>query len=78
VELRGMAIALFFSIATGASAIAPVLFGRLVQSGSRDALFKGYLLGSALMIVAGVVAAFAAENAEGKSLEQLADMSAAE
>lgn len=73
VEIRGMTIALFYAVSTGIGAIAPTLFGSLVQSQSRPALFHGYLLGSLLMITAGLIAARIAVNAEGKSLEQLAE-----
>jgi MFS family permease len=72
VEIRGIAIALFFSIATAASVIAPVLFGAIIESGSRQALFAAFCLASAMMIGAGLFAAVLAEDAEGKSLEHLA------
>ncbi len=75
VELRGMAIAVFYSIGTGAGGVlAPALFGALVGTGSRDGVLSGYLLGAALMIVAGGVAAFLALPAEQRSLEQIAVM----
>jgi MFS family permease len=75
VELRGMAIAIFYSIGTGAGGVlAPALFGALVASGSRRGVLDGYLIGAALMIVAGLVAAFLALPAEQKSLEQIAEM----
>lgn len=73
VELRGMAISLFYSISTGASVIAPTFFAWLISSKQRSALFNGYVFASALMVTAAVVAWFLAEDAEQKSLEQLAN-----
>jgi len=72
VEIRGLAIALFYATATGVGALAPTAFGALVGTGSRPALFLGYLVISAVMIGAGVVGAVLGVSAEGKSLEELA------
>ena len=72
VEIRGIAIALFFSIAAGASTVAPILFGVIIQSGSRSALFAAMCVAAALMVAAGLTAAVLAEDAEQKSLEHLA------
>ena len=75
VELRGMAIAIFYSVGTGAGGVAaPALFGVLVGTGSRVGVLWGYLLGAALMVVAGVVAVLLAVPAEGRSLEEIADL----
>lgn len=75
VELRGMAIAIFYAIGTGAGGVvAPTLFGALVGTGSRQGVLHGYLLGAALMIVAGIVAAVLALPAERKSLEDIAEL----
>jgi MFS family permease len=75
VELRGMAIALFYSIGTGAGGLlAPFLFGALVGTGSRTGVLQGYLLGAGLMVGAAVVAAFLAVPAERRSLEEIAEM----
>lgn len=75
VELRGMAIAVFYSIGTGAGGVvAPALFGKLVASGRRSGILDGYLLGAALMIAAGVVAFLLALPAERRSLEEIAEM----
>ena len=74
VELRGLAIALFFSVGTAMGGLfAPALFGALIQTGSRVQVFKGYLLGAGLMAVASVVAALFSVAAERKSLEELAE-----
>jgi MFS family permease len=75
VELRGMAIAVFYAVGTGAGGVvAPTLFGKLVGSGSREGVLNGYLLGAALMIGAGVTAFFLAVSAERRSLEEIAAM----
>jgi MFS family permease len=71
VEVRGKAIALFYAIATAAGAGAPAIFGALVGSGRRAALVSGYAVASAGMIAAALVAYRLAEDAEGRSLEQL-------
>jgi MFS family permease len=72
VELRAMAIACFYSIATLAGAVAPVVFGVIVATGSRSALVSVYFVASAGMIAAATVAARLAVSAEGRSLEELA------
>ena len=75
VELRGMAIAIFYAIGTGAGGVvAPTIFGALVATGSRHGVLEGYLVGAALMIVAGVAAAWLALPAERRSLEEIAAM----
>jgi MFS family permease len=72
VELRAMAIACFYSIATLAGAVAPVVFGVIVASGSRGALVAVYFVASAGMLAAAAVATKLAVSAEGRSLEELA------
>ena len=48
-EVRALAIALFYAIGTGIGGVAgPALFGALIDTGSRNSVFAGYLLGSAL------------------------------
>jgi MFS family permease len=72
VELRGMAIALFYAAGTAMGGLtAPALFGWLLESGSRARLAAGYFLAAALMVAAGCVAAAIGVAAEGKSLEEL-------
>ena len=52
-EVRALAIALFYAVGTGiGGVIGPALFGALIDTGSRNSVFAGYLLGSALMIAA--------------------------
>ena len=71
VELRAMAIALFYALATCIGAPAPAIFARLVESGSRPTLFVGYLVAGGLMVLAAIAELVFGEAAEGKSLEQI-------
>jgi MFS family permease len=71
-EVRALAIALFFAIGQGASALAPLLFGILIQSHRPIEVFYGDLFGALLMAAAGVVAIFFAVKAERQSLESIA------
>ena len=72
-EVRALAIALFYAVGTGiGGVIGPALFGALIDTGSRNSVFAGYLLGSALMVAAGAIAWRYAIAAERKSLETVA------
>ena len=72
-EVRALAIALFYAIGTGiGGVVGPALFGALIDTGSRNSVFAGYLLGAALMVVAAAVAWRYAVAAERKSLESVA------
>ncbi len=72
-EVRALAIALFYAIGTGIGGVAgPALFGALIDTGSRNSVFAGYLLGSALMVAAAAIAWRYAIAAERKSLESVA------
>jgi MFS family permease len=73
-EMRGLAIALFYALGTTiGGTIAPWLFGKLIESGSRFHLFYGYLFASSLLAVAVVVTLVFGVKAEGASLESVAD-----
>jgi MFS family permease len=73
VELRGMAIALFYSVGTAAGGLAaPAVFGALIQTGDPGQVMKGYLVGALLMLVAAGVTVWLGVSAEGKTLEELA------
>jgi MFS family permease len=80
VEIRAMAIAVFYALGTGiGGVVAPTLFGAFIQSGSRATVFFGYAFAAALMLGAAVVAALFAVQAERKPLEEVArPLSAAE
>jgi len=72
-ELRALAIALFYAIGTGTGGlIAPALFGRLIESDSRPELFYGYALAGALMVGAGLLALRIGVSAERRPLEDIA------
>lgn len=73
VEMRALAIAIFYAVGTGAGGIAgPWLFGILIDTGSRGSVFGGYLLGAALMLAAALIAARFAVRAERQPLESVA------
>src|SRR5437763_1295104 len=73
IEIRALAIAFFYAIGTGVGGVAgPILFGYLIESGSRGSVFLGYLLGAVLMVIAGIVEAIWGVAAERKSLETIA------
>jgi MFS family permease len=72
-EIRALAIAIFYAIGTGIGGIVgPLFFGVLIQSGSRVSVFVGYLSGTLLMILAALIASRWAVAAERKSLEAVA------
>ncbi|MFL9873488.1 MFS transporter [Paraburkholderia megapolitana] len=72
-EIRALAIAVFYAFGTALGGIAgPALFGRLIDTQQRSEVFAGYLLGSALMLVAAVIAGIWGVDAERKSLESVA------
>ncbi len=72
-EVRALAIALFYAVGTEIGGVAgPALFGALVDTGSRDSVFAGYLLGSGLMIAAAVIAWRYCVAAERQPLESVA------
>lgn len=72
-EARALTIALFYAIGTAIGGIAgPVVFGALIESGSRTSIMVGYLLGGGLMVVAALVTLRLAVAAEGRPLEEVA------
>jgi MFS family permease len=72
-EIRGIAIAIFFAIGTLVGGVgAPLLFGWIIGTGSTTALFMGYLMAAALMIFAAATEAWIGVDAERRSLEQIA------
>lgn len=72
-EMRAIAIAIFYAVGTGAGGfVAPVLFGALIETGSRGAVAVGYAIGAALVIGAGLLALRFAVDAERKPLEEVA------
>ncbi|SDT21924.1 MFS transporter [Bradyrhizobium canariense] len=72
-EVRALAIALFYAVGTGIGGVAgPALFGALIDTGSRGSVFAGYLFGAALMLAAAAIAWRYCIAAERKSLESVA------
>jgi MFS family permease len=72
-EARALAIAFFYAVGTGLGGVAaPWLFGVLVGSGERGAVFLGYLFGAALMIAAALVELAIGVQAERRPLETVA------
>lgn len=72
-EIRALAIAIFYALGTGLGGVAaPWLFGLLIESGSRDRLLLGYGLGAALMAGAALLSRFMGAANERKPLEAVA------
>jgi MFS family permease len=73
IEARALAIAFFYSIGTAlGGVVAPWLFGTLVGSGERSAVFHGYLLGAGLMLGAALIELAIGVKAERRPLESVA------
>ncbi len=71
-EMRALAIAVFYALGTLLGAVAPWVFGLLIESGSRSQVLLGYLFGAALMLIAAVVATLYGPAAERRPLEDVA------
>jgi MFS family permease len=72
-EIRALAIAIFYAIGTLAGGVgAPTLFGWIIGTGSITALFIGYLVAATLMIFGALVEAWIGVPAERRSLEDVA------
>jgi MFS family permease len=72
-EIRAFAIAVFYAIGTGiGGVVGPLVFGLLIESGSRVSVFAGYAFAALLMIGAAIVAWRYSVNAERKPLEAVA------
>jgi MFS family permease len=73
VEIRALAIAFFYAAGTAIGGVgAPLLFGNLIETGSRASVFGGYLFGSGLMVLAAVIEMIWGVAAERKPLEAVA------
>ncbi|MGW5204940.1 MFS transporter [Streptomyces griseoincarnatus] len=79
-ETRAMSIAFFYALGTAAGGISgPLLFAELTNTGKVGDTVLAFQIGAGLMVVAGIVAAILAVNAERRSLEDIATpLSAAE
>jgi len=73
VEMRAMAIALFYVVGTAIGGLgAPALFGALVETRRLDLLSYGYLSGALLMLIAAGVEWTLGVDAERRGLESVA------
>ncbi len=71
-EIRAFAIAVFYAFGTLIGGVgAPLLFGILIQTGSKPAVAAGYALGATLMVGAAILEALIGVEAAGKSLESI-------
>jgi MFS family permease len=70
-EIRAMAIAVFFVLAQGAGIVAPWLYGKLIET-SAESVVYGYLLGGGMMLAGAIVEMWLGVKAEGRSLESIA------
>jgi MFS family permease len=72
-EIRAFAIAIFYAVGTLTGGVfAPLLFGWIIQTGSKSALFAGYLAAALLMIVGAIVELWIGVAAERRPLEHVA------
>ncbi|HEY2445672.1 MAG TPA: MFS transporter [Rhizomicrobium sp.] len=72
-EMRALAIALFYAAGTAIGGVAgPALLGALIDTGSRGQVELGYLLGGALMLTAAATALALGIDAERRPLEEVA------
>jgi MFS family permease len=72
-EMRALAIALFYAVGTALGGIAgPTVFGRLIEHGTRSAILAGYVLGGVLMLAGAAVELLFGIRAERKALEDVA------
>ena len=72
-EIRAFAISIFYAIGTLVGGVgAPILFGHLIETGSRTAVFQGYLAGAILMLIGAFAELRLGVDAERRSLESIA------
>ena len=73
-EIRAVAISVFYAVGTGVGGfLAPALFGALIETQSRAAVFGGYAFGAILVVLAALVALVYGVDAERKPLEEVAE-----
>jgi MFS family permease len=72
-EVRAVAIALFYAFGTAIGGVAgPAVFGALIDTGSRMSIMWGYMFGGLLMLIGAATAAALAVPAERRPLEEVA------
>ncbi|MBE2319002.1 MFS transporter [Solirubrobacter sp. CPCC 204708] len=73
-EIRAMAIALFYAISTGiGGAVGPLLFGRLLGGDDPAGVAVGYWIAAGLMAFAAIIEIVFGVDAEQQSLEDVAE-----
>lgn len=73
-ETRALAIACFYALGTAiGGSVSPILFGWLIETGSGWKVSGGYVIAAALLLAAAVTEWKLGIDAEGKSLESIAD-----
>ncbi|MGY4155577.1 MFS family permease [Bradyrhizobium sp. USDA 4461] len=73
-ETRALAIACFYALGTAiGGSVAPALFGWLIESGSSWRVSAGYTMAALLLLLAALAELKYGVDAEGKSLESIAD-----
>lgn len=71
-EMRAFAIAIFYSLGTAIGGVgAPILFGALIETGSRMYVALGYGLGAVLMLAGALCEHLIGVEAAGRSLESI-------
>ena len=72
-EIRAVCISLFYAFGTLLGGVAgPAVFGALIETGERSEIFRGYLLGGALMLAAAIAELVLGVSAERRPLEEVA------
>ncbi len=72
-ETRALAIAFFYAIGTAVGGITgPLLFGKLIASGSKGQVAVGFFIGAFVMALGGIAELFFGVKAEGAQLEDIA------
>jgi MFS family permease len=78
-EIRAMAIALFYAISTGiGGAVGPLLFGKLLGGDDPTSVAVGYWIAAGLMALAAITEIVFGVDAEQQSLEDIAEPLSAE
>jgi MFS family permease len=73
-ETRALAIACFYALGTAiGGSVAPSVFGSLIETGSSWHVSIGYMVAASLLLIAAAVELKLGVDAEGKSLESIAD-----
>jgi MFS family permease len=73
-ETRALAIACFYALGTAlGGSVAPSVFGRLIETGSAWQVCLGYIVAALLLLAAAAAEWKLGVDAEGKSLESIAD-----